>query len=494
MSNNNSASDDDDVYEDADERYFYRQDEDEWGEDVNEDDDEEEEEDDDNAEGFDDEENDLTHSAPEMVNWYVHSHERYIKNLINDEQVEDYGLTIPIVATAAAAAAVNNDNNNLNNIADDETELAMGASLLQLSLSTGPIFGDSIRGDGVSCELKSDSVVPHHHELMTNWISYTDALRDCRILRLFEEFAVYKIHLHSSVSQNLFAALEGKHLKNLTLSETNLCRSGFEKLTQYLGSNTTLQRITLDKNRIDNLIDTEQLGRALRKHPRIEYLSLCDCQMGDNVNALADMLHAGLKEVCLGSNAIGTRGGLIVANYLASNPPMEIINLEKNLLNDDDVGHFSNSLKTNTRLRQLTLSANRYSLVGVKSLFKEIFNPTTLNNVADCNHACSLHLFTKFFNPVQRINNSADAEENRRGKILLALRIADSQILDYFEGDHAPPLELMPSVMKQIQQDDVFTNAKLTRIFLIVKGFLVPHISPSQKQMPSRAKRKRGSV
>lgn len=494
MSNNNSESDDDDVYEDADERYFYRQDEDDWGDDVNEDDEEdlEEEEDDDNAEGFDDEENDLTHSAPEMVNWYVHSHERYIKNLINNEQVEDYGLSIPIVATAAAAA--NNDNNNLNNIADDVTELTMGASLLQLSLRTGPIFGDSLRGDGVSCELKSDTVVPHNRALMTNWINYTDALRDCRILRLFEEFAVYKIHLHSSVTSHLFSALEGKHLKNLTLSETNLCRSGFEKLSQYLESNTTLQRITLDKNRIDNLIDTEQLGRAVRKHPRIEYLSICDCEIGNNVTALADMLHAGLKEVCLGSNAIGTRGGLIVASYLASNPPMEIINLEKNELNDADVVHFSNSLKTNTRLRQLTLSANRYSLVGVKSLFKEIFNPTSLNNVADCNHTCSLHLFTKFFNPVQRINNAADAEENRRGKILLALRIADSQILDYFEGDHAPPLELMPSVMKQIQQDDVFTNTKLTRIFLIVKGFLVPHISPSQKQMPSRAKRKRGSM
>ena len=276
--------------------------------------------------------------------------------------------------------------------------------------------------------------------------------------------------------------------------------AGFVSLTEYLGSNTTLQRLTLDKNIIDDSVDTEKFGKALRKHPQLEYLSLQSCHIGDNVNALSDILHSGIKELCLGTNAIGSRGGFIIASYLTSNPPMESINLERNQLNDEDVTHFANSLRTNTRLRQLTLSANKYTLVGVKSLFKEIFNPTTLNNVADCNHTCTLHLFTKYFNPIQRINISTigqpsspgvNAEvDNKRNKILLALRIADSQ-LHFFEG---VPLELMPFVMKQIQQEEVFTN-KLTRMFLCVKGWIVPHmdISPNQKQ-PTRSKRKRGSA
>ena len=500
MNNNQESSDDE---EDAEERYFFHN---EWdGDDGNssdEEDDFEDEEDDDDGyiiNLLEDDDQDDTENLPsaqeldgEMVNWYARSHERYIKNIINDEPVEDYGLAIPPVA-AAAVEANNNDNN------DNAGEAQRADNNLRSSLSTGPIFGDSPRGEGVSCELKSNVVMPHNRSLMPQWLNYTDALKDCRILRLFEEFSIYKIHLHNSVSSLIFSALQGKHLKNLTLSETNMCSAGFASLTEYLGSNTTLQWLTLDKNHIDDTVDTERFGKALRKHSQLEHLSLCDCHIGNNVNALSDILHSGVKYLYLGSNAIGSRGGFIIASYLNSNPPMESINLERNQLNDNDVTYFANSLKTNTRLRQLTLSANKFSLVGVKCLFKEIFNPTTLNDVADCNHTCTLHLFTKFFNPIQRVNvssidldqpQSPIAEENKRNKILLALRIADSQ-LHYFGG---LPLELMPFVLKLIQQEEVSTN-KLTRIFQCMRSWIVPHMGLSSNQKkPARSKRKRGSV
>ncbi len=152
-------------------------------------------------------------------------------------------------------------------------------------------------------------------------------------------------------------------------------------------------------------------------------------------------------------------------------------------------------LRGDTRLSQLTLSANKFSLVGVKLLFKEIFNPKTLNNVADCNHTCTLHLFTKFFNPIQRVNAcsidqppSLIAAENKRNKILLALRIADSQ-LHYFEG---VPLEMMPFVLTQIQQEEVITN-QLTRVFQCTNTWIVsPMGTLSNQKKHVRSKRKRG--
>jgi hypothetical protein len=494
--NNHIESDDE---EDAEERYFFH---DEWNnsdDDIDDDDSEDDEDDGESEYEIDNlEDDDQTFPSAqeldgEMVDWYARSHERYIKNIINDHPVEDYGLTIPPVAASDYAAAANIDNN-----ADEMTRRA--ENKLRNILNTGPIFGDSPRGEGVSCELKLDALVPHNRLFLPQWVNYTDALKECRILRLFEEFSMYKIHLHHGVASMIFSALEGKHLKKLTLSETQMCSAGFASLTEFLRSNTTLQRLTLDKNIIRDSVNTEQFGKAMRKHPQLEYLSLCDCHIGENVNALSDVLHSGMKELCLGSNAIESRGGFIIASYLASNPPMESINLERNQLNDDDVTHFANSLKTNTRLRQLTLSANKVSLVGIKTLFKAIFNPTTLNDVADCNHNCTLHLFTKFFNPIQRINastigqpsspdlNLKVAKENKRNKILLALRIADSQ-LHYFDG---VPMELMPYVMKQIHQEEVFTN-KLTRIFQCVKSWIVPHMGMSSNQkQPARAKRKRG--
>ncbi|KAL7499371.1 hypothetical protein ACHAWT_007386 [Skeletonema menzelii] len=494
MSNNRESSDDE---EDAEERYFFH-DEDEWdGDDgsseEDEDDHSEDEEYDDDIALHDDS---VANFPPaheldgEMVNWYARNHERYIKNIINDDPVEDYGLSIPPVAAAAAEA--NNEDNDHN-----ARERQRAENELKNSLSTGPIFGDSPRGEGVSCELKSGVVMPHNRTFMPQWFNYTDALKDCRILRLFEEFSIYSIHLHKNVSSLIFSALQGKHLKKLTLSETNLCSAGFASLTEYLGSNTTLQQLTLDKNKIDESVDTEQFGRALMKHTQLDNLSLRECSMGNNVSAISNILHSGIKHLFLGCNEIGSQGGFIIASYLTSNPPMESMNLERNQLNDTDIIHFANSLKTNTRLRQLTLSANKFSLVGVKLLFHEIFNPTTLNNVADCNHTCALHLFTKFFNPIQRVNvssldhpQSIIAAENKRNKILLALRIADSQ-LHYFEG---VPLELMPFVLTQIQQEEVVTN-KLTRIFQCMKSWIVPHMGiSSTKKKAARSKRKRGGV
>jgi len=236
--------------------------------------------------------------------------------------------------------------------------------------------------------------------------------------------SVQKNHLQAGVSNLMFVALEGKHLKKLTLSETNLCSVGLANLIRFLGSNTTLQWLVLDKNHINSSMVTERFGQALRKHPQIEYLSLCDRHIGDDVGVLSDIRRSGLKKICLRSNVIGSRGELIISSYLTSNPPLESVNLER-----------------------------------------------------------------KFFNPLQRINNSEVAAENRRSKILLALRIADSQ-LRYFDG---LPLELMRFIMKRIQQE-VFT-IKLTRIFQCMKVWMwiAPHLSSNQKE-PCRSKRKRGSV
>ena len=470
-----------DIEEDADERYFFH--DEEW---ENDDDD-----DDDDSAGFDlmdPQDNEAEHiSSPaheldgEMINWYARSHERYIKNIINGDPVEDYGLSIPPAPVVAAA----NDEADIN---DNAADRQRAEDDFRRSLDTGPILVDSTRGEGVSCELKSEVSMTHDGSFVPHWLNYTDALKSCRILRLFQEFSVNKIHLHSAVSSMIMSSLLGKHLRKLSLFETNLCSTGFSCLADFLRRNTTLESLTLDKNIIDDSVDTEEFSKALRNHAQLEYLSLCECQLGYNVNALSDMLHAGMKELRLGSNKIGTQSGFIIASFLSSNPPTIVnLNLERNEFDDGDIIHFASSLRTNTRLRQLTLSANKFSIVGVKSIFKEIFNPTTLNAVADCNHTCTLHLFTKFFNPIQRIN-SEDELINKRNKILLALRIVDSQ-LQYFDG---VPLELMPFVLRQIQQEKA-----LTRVFSCVKDFIVQSmetVSLPQKKPSRRSKRKRAGA
>ncbi len=216
--------------EDAEERFFH----DNWdGDDgrLHEEDDSDQEEDNDAdpyGEAFMRDGLPLHELDGEMVNWYARNHERYIKNLINGEPVEDYGLSIPQVAAAAAADAAGDNDIGVNNAG----EAQMAEENLRIILSLGPTFGDSTRGRGVSCELKSGVVIQYNQSFMPLWTHYTDGLRDCRILRLFEEFSIYKIHLKRSLGSLMFTALIVKNLKKLTICETEFCSEGFASLTE----------------------------------------------------------------------------------------------------------------------------------------------------------------------------------------------------------------------------------------------------------------------
>ncbi|EJK61822.1 hypothetical protein THAOC_17618, partial [Thalassiosira oceanica] len=113
------------------------------------------------------------------------------------------------------------------------------------------------------------------------------------------------------------------------------------------------------------------------------------------------------EEVCklyLGGNHIRTNGCSILPDYIASNPPLEVLALDHNHFVDDDLRKISMALKTNNRLKELHLKRNDHTAIGTKWLEVAVrglrpvqtvsgisfLNPS-FESVFDCNHTCRIN-------------------------------------------------------------------------------------------------------
>ena len=74
-----------------------------------------------------------------------------------------------------------------------------------------------------------------------------------------------------------------------------------------------------------------------------------------DVQAVFDTSH-GIKNIIISQNNIGSEGIALIANFLASNPPLEYLLLDRTSLNDEDTIMLANALRTNSRLEQLVLN------------------------------------------------------------------------------------------------------------------------------------------
>ena len=83
-------------------------------------------------------------------------------------------------------------------------------------------------------------------------------------------------------------------------------------------------------------------------------------------------------------------GVAVTENCLGSNPPLQLLELKSNHLDDNDAEVLALSLKTNTHLHTLSLGGNSFSKVAEDAFVKAICNDYDLNAVIDSNHTCSV--------------------------------------------------------------------------------------------------------
>ena len=136
------------------------------------------------------------------------------------------------------------------------------------------------------------------------------------------------------------------------------------------------------------------------------------------------------------NNEIGSRGAVAIAEYLETNSTLlENLELDNNRFNDDDAIVLSQALRKNSNLHRILVRGNNFSVAGVKSLFKAVFDSSSMNSVSESNHACQLELFSNE-ERIQEYLGFLNAEHRdvvRMAKMMIALRHSKESLLNYLE-------------------------------------------------------------
>jgi len=251
---------------------------------------------------------------------------------------------------------------------------------------------------------------------------------------------------------------------------TNLCEEGIESLSELVDNSSQLQTFCLHHNRIDNMDSAQRLSRSLRSHSSIDELHLNHCDLGSTPEMLLVILQSDIDYINLDNNNIDSLGAVKIAEYLEGDPPIEVLSLGHNRLNDDDAILISQALKRNTNIKQIHLRSNNFTSIGVKALLTCAFDSSSLNAIS----LTKIYLFSpgqaRDMTSSHTFEGCIDRmlEMNRVQKIVLALQDKDS-ILQYLANI---PVELIPEVLARI--DDQCQQKHLNIVYFTMRWWNMP--------------------
>ena len=180
----------------------------------------------------------------------------------------------------------------------------------------------------------------------------------------------------------------------LYLDDCDLDRTGLLSVADFISKKRTLQKLLLNGSAINDLDAAKALASALETHPHIDEVCLVGCDLGNNLDALDEML-VGCKNcssLLLNDNQIDSSGFARIANFLATNQFLAKLRLIDNLLSDADADSVMSALAMNTYLLKLELKNNRMTDIGRKAVEKAVFDTASLNSIAGSNHYCKIEL------------------------------------------------------------------------------------------------------
>lgn len=350
------------------------------------------------------------------------------------------------------------------NIQQDLTRMDEFISILsrrseQLRLEPTPFRGLTlILNDAESESLRHEKLLCHWEELVSSLqCQETNYRRQERFLEN-EGWWLDKIHLSTNVLEILTPALASRNIRTLYLDRNTFGRDGIAFVCQFLEQNSTLKRLSLCNNPMENIDDVNRFCSALSKHCSMENLVLKKVGLDDDSAKLSAIFEASNKLKCLSlpENGIGTQGGIASSQFIARNTAMKTMYLSENSLDDNDALLMANALYRNTNICTLDLIDNKISLKGKRTIQSKVFDTTNLNATANSNHTCKVWIDEKTIRDKLEVINCKDIpSENRKGKIfsiLCAHSLNENgnrlgQLLEEI------PLNLMPNVLSLLQGD-----------------------------------------
>ena len=159
-------------------------------------------------------------------------------------------------------------------------------------------------------------------------------------------------------------------------------------------NNPALESLYLVRNTIEHSRDVNRLTDLIGCHPSLKHVVIEECGSWTPSDFLYPVITSSdrLRSISLEGNNISSMGRIDIGSFLATNSCLETLNLKGNQLNDDDAILIARALERNNTLTWLDLEMNNITQVGKDALFRTIFNPASLNSVADSNHMCGFNL------------------------------------------------------------------------------------------------------
>ena len=297
--------------------------------------------------------------------------------------------------------------------------------------------------------LTPDRMIRHDEALLPYWnmlamvlCHFYPAYLKCRLWT--EEspisicFGMRNVQLHKAVLDILAPSLKFNNVRDFELNNNDLDSNGISFAMDFMSKCQNIENgIYISNNPINCDLDTNLSARHY-----------------DSVICQIISKSPNIKYIALRGNNISTRGNTVLTDYLATNPNLEELYLRNNNFNDDDAIAFAEALRSNTHLKSLDLTLNNFTNTGYQIFLKAIFDPSSLNSVAGCNHTCQILLEEDDKGDFQMstINEDNNPKVRKKLKIFSALAAPNKEYVNLSLLGNISSNKAIPSLLKFIQR------------------------------------------
>ena len=228
-------------------------------------------------------------------------------------------------------------------------------------------------------------VLPHHDMLLPHWQKFAKGLKGRTKV---EEVKIYGVSLPVSVVDIIFPTIQLMNLETLSIYKTGFGDEEYFRLSSFLKQNTTLVKLFLG-DMIDDISVASELSDAIKNHPNIGLLAFNKCGLSNNPGILETVLEGCTRVmlVSVSNEKLGMEGVALLARFIRSNYPTEILSFRDNEITDDDMLVLASALRFNTNLERLILQDNNFTDEGDKILLKAVYDPTSMDTIIESNHS-----------------------------------------------------------------------------------------------------------
>ena len=294
-----------------------------------------------------------------------------------------------------------------------------------------------------------DSSISHDDALLLHFQELADAIQVSG--GGINSIDIYGFELRPSSLKILMPVMENKE------SNVNMYRLRFpamrcyEIVCQSIRSNRRLEKVEWVGIEIESDEQADMLIESIIDNQSIKSVSLDSSFNQEGVNgcrALTSLMTSGRSFRFLDFDRNGFSDIDDVAAALAANPPLQILNMAGNKLNDRDAELIAQALKHNAHLQKLCLWNNNITPDGFGRIRMVIYDPLSLNSMDSCNHTCWVDRVEGnelFATPQQR--------RNRKLYELLSMRHAEGSNARHLNaelGEETYVNKLVPRVLERI--------------------------------------------